>query len=122
MSYPTMCYTSRPVFVVFPYVTQNVSDSQTLNSEAHGSQSILHKGLCETPELRVLRREVCTYSCRSGSVWQVPSEHVGWIQPLHEVMATGTVGHLAYPTDQQIKCSPGQGIILLCTLGHSMKW
>ncbi|KAI1241846.1 hypothetical protein IHE44_0005348 [Lamprotornis superbus] len=37
----------------------NVSDSQTLNSEDHGSQSILHKGLrTETPELGVLRSQV----------------------------------------------------------------
>lgn len=41
---------------------------------------------------------------------------------LHEVMATGTVGHFAYPIVQQMKYSAGQGKIRLCALDDNMKW
>lgn len=95
-------------------------DSQTLNSEDLNQFYTKVWGLSETPELRVLRSQVCSFSCREG-ISLIGVLRTCWIDTtLHEVMATGTLG-IFLSSISQIKCSAGQGKIRLCTLEHSMK-
>lgn len=121
-----MCYASRPGFLVFPYVTQNASDSGFEFRGPRLSIMATQRYAAKTSEehlknppaaLRVLSGEVHTYSCSQGILRTCRMD-----KTLHKVMETGALWHLACPRVQQIKCSPEQVNIKLCSLDYSMKW